>query len=813
METFLQDIKYGIRVLAKAPGFTAVVVLSLALGIGGNATVFSWAEAALLHPLSGVKNSEQIVALETVMPDGEFHTSSYPDYLDFREQNHVFAGMIGNELVAVNMKLANEEQAQRNWGLIVTENYFDVLGVPAAIGRTFHASDDRGAGSDPFIVLNYGFWKQRFGGDTAVVGQSVELNQHVFTVIGVAPQGFRGAIVGIDANYFVPMMMQPQVLPGESIVLRGPAFVHILGRLKAGVSLEQARAEMNAIAARLAREYPDSSKHVGVYVCPIWDAHYGLQNLLLPVLVLLSAVVIFVLLIACANVANLLLARATVREREIAIRSALGAGRGRLVRQLLVESLLLALAGGAGGVFVALWSSHWLAFFFPPAHLPVGLALGVNGGVLLFTLAITICSGVIFGLAPALAASRANLNASLKEGARRSAAGPVRRRLRDLLVVSEIVLAVVLLVGAGLLVRSLHAAESSSPGFNVDHVLLMAMDLRSNGYSDDQSAAFYERLRARVESLPGVKGVTYERWVPLWFTGHGDTRPTIEGYALRPGEVPNIDYNVVGPGYFSTMQIPILSGREFRAQDGAQSPLVCIVNEIMAQRYWPGENPVGHRLNDWNMWWTVIGVAKDSKYRSMNEQPESFLYFPFSQDTGADANILIRTEGEPAAFLGAVREQVRALDPSAPILESDDLSQLLRVSLFANRVAATLAAVLGLLGLALAMLGIYGVLSYSVSQRTHEIGIRMALGAKPADVLRLVVGHGMRLTTVGLALGLGASLLATQMIASLLYGISASDPLTFVGMALVLAVVAFAACVIPARRAMHVDPLEALRYE
>jgi predicted permease len=813
MGTLLQDLRYGIRMLAKNPGFTAVAVLSLALGIGGNATVFSWLEAVLLHPLALVQNSNELVDVESIMPDGEYHTSSYPNYKDYRDQNHVFSGMIGFELVGTNLKLEKELQPQRNWGLIVTENYFDLLGVNAARGRVFHADEAHGPNSDPYIILSDGLWRRRFGADPKVIGTSVQINQHPFTVIGIAPRGFGGSIVGIAAEYFVPMLMQPQALPGESLEERNPTFIHMMGRLKPGVTLEQARAEMTTIARQLEQQYPGTNRNVGAYVCPVWQAHYGLQTFLLPVLAFLMVVVVLVLLIACANVANLLLARATVREKEIAIRSALGADRARLIRQLLAESLLLAGLGGIAGILLTLWTSNFLTVFMPPAHLPVGLPLGVDGRILGFTLALSIVTGVIFGLAPALQISRPNVNASLKDGGRTASSSSGQHRLRNLLVVTETILAVVLLAGAGLLVRSLRSAVASSPGFRADHVLLTAFDLRGNGYSNDNAAAFFEQLTDRLKSVPGVEGATLERYVPMWFTGRSYTEPELEGYAPRPGEKNLIDYNVVGANYFSIMQIPIVSGREFTTQDRLETPRVCIVNQTMAERFWPGQNPVGRHVGTWERQWTIAGVVKDIKYHSLSEQPEPFLYVPFSQHTGGDANILVRTSGDPLKLLPQVREQVRSLDPGVAILESDTVSELLSVSLFAYRTAALLAAVLGGLGLLLAAMGIYGVLSYSVSQRSHEIGIRMALGAAPKDVLSLVVGQGMRLTFVGVSLGLIAALGTMHLLGSLLYGVTSTDPLTFASVMAVLSAVALIACYIPARRAMAVDPMVALRHE
>ena len=813
MASLGQDLRYGLRMLLQSPGFTAVAVLSLALGIGGNATVFNWVQAVLLHPLPGVQDPAKLLAVETRMPDGSYHTSSYPDYKDYRDQNQVFSGLIAFELIPANFSIKENQLPERIWGQIVTGNFFDVLGVHADLGRTFLAEEDRGLNAHPVMVISYGLWQTRFAADPNIVGKTARFNQHPFTIIGVAPKEFQGTIVGVASSFWVPMMMQPQVLPDEDLEQRAPTFVHLMGRLKPGVSLAQAQANLTTIAGRLEQQYPDTNKNTGIYVCPVWKAHYGLQDYLLRVLAFLTVVVALVLLIACANVANLLLARATVRAKEIAIRSALGASRVRLVRQLLAESLLLALLGGAGGILLALWTTHLLMAFLPPANLPVTVPLGVDGRVLLFTLLVSLFTGVIFGLAPALQTSRPEINESLKEGGRMSQAGSSHHRLRNLLVVSEMVLALVTLVGAGLLVRSLRNAQNASVGFNPDHVFLAAMDLRPNGYSGPQAARFFEQLRERIATVPGVQSVSTERYVPLWFYGRAYGRPKIEGYTPQPNEDMYIDYNVVGPNYFTTMQIPLLAGRDFSSQDAADAPLVCIVNETMARRFWPGQSAIGRRINGGSGWRSIVGVARDIKYHSINESPQSFLYFPGLQEEETEANVLVRTSGDPASLLGAVRHEVQALNPNAAILTTADLGGLLHVSLFAQRTAASLAAVLGLLGMLLAAIGIYGVLSYTVSQRTHEIGIRMALGALPRDIVSLVVGKGMRLVLASLVIGLVASLLATRVMSSLLFGVSATDPVTFFAVALLLAAVALAACLLPARRAMRVDPMVALRYE
>jgi len=813
MHALIQDIRYGFRMLTKNPGFTAIAVLTLALGIGGNATVFSWIRAALLNPLPGVSDPDRIVAAETVMPDGEYHTSSYPDYRDYRDRTRVFSGLIGCELVSVEMSLRDEEPAERVWGLLTTENYFDVLAVHAAMGRTFHSQPNQGLNSDPYIVLSEGLWARRFGSDPNVVGRTVHLNSHPFTVIGIAPREFRGTIVGVSAEYWVPMMMQPQVLPGESLEERWPTFVHILGRLKPGVTIPQAQAELSTLAADFQEEFPQAEKGVKIYVAPVWKVHYGVQDFLRSVLGFLMIVAAFVLLIACVNVANLLLARATSREKEIAIRGALGAGRGRLIRQLLVESLLLAAAGGAGGILLAAWGAKLLIAFLPPLHLPIGLPVGVDYSVLAFTLLLSMATGILFGLVPAWRGSQIDLNQSLKESGRASGSSAGSHRLRDLLVVSEIVLATVLLVGAGLLVHSLHNEEAKGPGFNPNQVTLAAFDLRSNGYSREEAALYFDRLLERVRAVPGVESASHETFAPLWFTGRRYSSVEIEGYTPRPGEDMGIDLNVVGPAYFRTMQIPLVAGRDFEEHDRADAPAVVIINHTMARRFWPGQDATGHRLRVRGLWCTVAGVARDIKYHRMNEEAQSFLYLPALQDAQTDTNLIVRSTMPTSAVVSAVRAAAQSLDSKVQPLETDDLNGLLHAALFADRTATTVASVLGILGVFLAALGIYGVLSYSVSQRVREIGIRMALGAQRGDVLQLVVGHGLRLALLGAGVGAVAALATTRWMRSLLFGVSPTDPVTFACVVAVVTAVALLAAYIPARRALQVDPMVALRYE
>ena len=811
----MQDLRYGVRTLMKSRGFALVAILTLALGIGGNATVFSWIRAVLLNPLPGVQNSAEMAAVETVMASGEYHTSSYPDYRDFRDQNHTFASMIGFELVGVDMSLKSGQPPERVWGILATENYFDALGVKAGMGRTFHAEPNQAPNSDPHIVLSRSLWKRAFGSDPNVVGRTVYMNRHAFTVIGVAPRKFYGTFTGLNAEYFVPMMMQPAILPGENLEERAPTFVHIMGRLKPGVTMPQAQADMETIAQRLAREYPNpnAGKAVGVYVAPVWNAHYGVQDFLRSVLGFLMVVAMLVLLIACVNVANLLLARATTREKEFAVRAAMGAGGTRLVRQLLAESMLLALAGGVGGILLSLWGINLLSLFMPPAHLPIGLDVNVDLPVLAFTFVLSLATGVVFGLAPAWQVSRTDLNESLKAAGRTTGSGGGRRGLRDALVVSEVVLATVLLVAAGLLLRSLHRAEEAGPGFQTQNVTLAAFDLRGSGYTDEQAADYYDRLLEKMRNMPGVEQASTERYVPLWFTGRSYSTTRVEGYTPKPDEDMGIDLNVVGPEYFGTLRIPMAAGRDFSEADRASAPKVVIVNETMARHFWPNQDATGHRVHIWGDWRTVIGVARDIKYHRMNEPPQSFIYLPQLQADGTDVNLLVRSQMAPAAVIVAVRAAAKSLDSKVQPLETDSLSGLLRVSMFANRTAASLAAALGILGTLLAALGIYGVLSYSVSQRVREIGIRLALGAQKGHVLRLVVGHGLRLAALGAAAGAFAASGVAQGMSSLLFGVSASDPVTFGAVVAAVTLVAALAAYVPARRAMRVDPIVALRHE
>jgi predicted permease len=813
MFSLIADLRFGFRMLAKRPGFSLAAVLTLALGIGASTVVYSWTQAVLFHPLGAAKNSDQLVVAETVMPDGALHTSSYPDFVDYRAQQQVFTDMIGFELIGNIVRARDEAQGERTWGELVTGNYFDVLGVHAALGRTFAPEEDGAPGGHPVAIISDGLWRRRFGADPLIAGKTMDFDKHPFTIIGVAPPDFGGTIVGLAVEFWVPMAEQSVVLPGESLTERHPTFVHMMGRLKAGVSVEQAQADLSTISAQIARAYPDSSRNTGIHVGPLYAASYGAQSLLRPVLEFLMAAVLIVLLIGCVNIANLLLARALSREREIAIRGALGAGRRRLMQQLISESMLLAFVGGAAGLMAAAWGINLLSLFLPPAHLPFGLEPAFNARVLGFAFLLSVAAGVICGIVPALEASKPGLFNALKEGGRNSSMSRGRRRFRTALVIAEVTLAVVMMIGAGLLARSFHNLLNASPGFDGENVRLFAFDLRSSGYGGWKAQEFIDQLVEKLRTAPGVESASAERWAPLWFNGRGWAPVTVEGYTPKPDEFMGIDFNVVGANYFTTMKIPMVSGRDFMERDRRGAPDAMIVNETMARRFWPGKDPVGHRVNFDGRWQTIVGVAKDIKYHSMQEQPESFLYMPLLQGGGTDANVLVRTRASTASMIPVVRERARLLDPSVAVLESDDVSQLTRVSIFAQRIAAALASVLGILGLLLAALGIYGVISYGVGQRTQEIGIRLALGAQRQDVLRLVLNQGMRPVIVGAVAGIVLGFGAARLLTHQLYGVKSDDPVTFAVVTAILCAVAILACWFPAQRATKVDPMVALRHE
>lgn len=817
MSDLLHEMRHALRGLARRPGLSALAVISLGLGIGVNSAIFSLVNAILLRE-PGVARPAELVEIYTSDSDGlRYATSSYPDYADLRAQNDVLSG-----LAAYNPFIATYDDGSHTellLGEIVSGNFFEVLGIQPALGRSFLPEEDATPGTHPVVILGHAFWQGRLGGDPDVIGREIRLNGKALTVVGVAPAPYKGSLPGLAANYWLPLMLQDTLGAGVKLESRGSRWLWMKGRLKPGVDAAQAQAQLGTLMQGLGAAHPDTNEGRALTVVPVRQIaiNPAIDGPVFGVAGFLMITVGFVLLIACSNIANLLLARAADRRKEIAIRLALGSGRSRLVRQLLSESLTLALLGGAVGLVFAVWTTQLIVSFRPPVPLPISFDVGLDLRVLGFTFALALVTGVLCGLAPALQASRPALVPALKgEGA---AMGRAYRTLglRNLLVVSQVMISTLLLIGAGLFLRSLLGAQSIDPGFSARRgaVARLALDLGQR-YDEEEGRVFYRNLLERTLALPGVRGAALVSHLPLG----GEVRSAhvrLEGQPLAEKEHgPEVDNAVAGVGYFTTLGIPLLRGRAFDEGDTAGAPPVAVVNETLARRFWPGEEPIGKRLargGEDEPYLEVVGVVGDGKYRTLGEAPRPFLYMPFAQSYSPDMALVAVSEGNERALLAQVRAELEALDPSLPIFHLGTLGEHLSIMLFLPRMGAGLLAAMGLLGLLLASVGLYGVVAYAVSKRTREVGIRMALGAGGGDVLRLVVREGMALVAVGIALGIAAALAGSRVLGSLLYGIGTSDPVTYVTIPLLLAGVAFLANLLPALRATRVDPIRALRYE
>ncbi|HEX8140381.1 MAG TPA: ABC transporter permease [Pyrinomonadaceae bacterium] len=818
MGTLWKDVRYGLRLLLKRPAFTLIAVLTLALGIGANTAIFSVVNAVVLRPLP-FAGPERLVMVWETMPGNDRRSVAPGNFTDWQRQAQSFEQLAGYSSAALN--LTGDGEPERVTGAAVTANIFKTLGVEAARGRTFTADDAEREGGR-VVVLSDGLWQRRYGSDPNVVGRSLSLDDKTYTVVGVMPAGFR---FPIQSELWIPGSRGSAVSP--SLAAQFPESnlsterdIHIysvIGRLKPGVTLGQAQAEVATIAERLARDYPETNRGLGVNVIPLHEQIVGgVQSILF---ILLGAVA-FVLAVACTNVANLLLAHAAQRERELAIRIALGAGRWRLIRQMLTESLLLSLTGGAVGLLIAMWGVD-LFVALSPGDIPRLNEVGVDGRLLGFTLFISLATGLGFGLLPALQATRLDPQHSLKEGSTKATEGRRRRRVRNLLVVAEIALAQVLLIGAGLLVISFARLQSVEPGFHPSHLLTARLSLSVTKYKESaKKIVFYNQLLERMRAIPGVERVGLVMNLPL--SGSNMNRGfVVEGRPEpKPDENVTVDYQVISPGYFETMQIPLVRGRAFTERDAEDGPRVCVINETMARKYFPGEDPVGRRIafgdtSKEESWRTIVGIAGDVRHARMEEPPFPGAYTPYAQDreSWSRMSLVIRSTGDPSALAAAVRREVMAIDPAQPISNIQTMEQVMAASVTRPRFTMLLLGLLASVALALAVVGIYGLMSYSITERTHELGIRMALGAQASDVLRLVLGQGLRLILIGIALGLAGAFALTRLMASLLYGVSTIDPVTFVVVSLLLTVVALLACYLPARRATKVDPMEALRYE
>jgi macrolide transport system ATP-binding/permease protein len=814
VSTLVADIRYSIRSLAKNPGLTFAAILSLGLGIGANTTIFTWVQAVLFRPipLAADAGSLRIAAMEN--REGASRSWSYPNYRDFRDRVTMLDVVAQDDQT---FNVAIDDTAERSWGGLVSGNYFQVLGVPAAAGRVFTPQDDVTPGGHPIAVISYSYWQLRFGGDASAIGRQVTVNNTPITIVGVTPEGFIGAFGGIASSLWVPMAMQREMMGGDRLNARGNGWFQLVARLKPGVSDAQAQSEATAIMSQLEQEYKNFNDGRRLRIVRTWDAPFGAATVLRPVLTVLTVLVALVLVIACANVANLLLSKAVSRRREVALRLSLGASRMRLVRQLLTESLMLALAAGITGVVMAYWSMDVIMAFVPPVDMPFDLGLRMDGTTLLFALAVSVITGLVFGLAPAWQASGSQTMHALKEEGRSGSGGRSTGRLRSALVVAQVAVCLVLLIGASLFLRSFIAAQSLSPGFDPGGVATASMDMFQSGYTGERLRDFQRRTIETLTALPRVQAAAFGSRMPLGMGGNNSTSVSIDGYVPRENEEVVINYSTVGPRYFETLSIPVRQGREYADSDTPDSQNVVVINESMARRYWKDGNALGGtiRMGSQNVM-AVVGIVADTKYGSINERPLPQLFLSMNRFPTSTLRLFVKTSGDPAPMVAETRNALRSLDASLPIYDARTMNEHMQGAVFAQKMAANLLGAMGVLALLLAAIGLYGVMAYAVSQRTQELGIRLALGASPGSLLNMIVGQGMRLTVIGLVIGLALAFGAFGSIGAvrtLLPGISPLDPLTYIAVPVVLALIALLASWIPGRRAGNVDPLVALRYE
>jgi predicted permease len=809
---FFSDLRFGLRMLRRSPGFSIMAILCLSLGIGANAAVFSWIEGILFRPYPAVAHQERLFAL-TGMARGETDPTglSWPDFLDLQRNCTLVESFLVTKITGTTLSVG--DRAEVSTGSIVSSNYFDAIGVRPLLGRGFEPGENSGSNAHPVTVISYQLWQGRFKGDPQIIGKTQRLNGVLHTIVGVAPQGFYGTFVGWAMQFWVPISME-ELFEGGGYKLqdRGARWIESYARLKPGVTREQAQQEIAAVANRLEKDYPDTNRGRSIKLWPLWETPFNNAHTLLPTLEIMLAVVIFVLLIACANVGNLLLVRSFARRHEMTVRMAVGAGRSRLVRQLVTEGLILAAFGAAGGLLVAYWCRHALVLLLPARG---GVAMHLPGEidwrVLALSAGVCLIATLLLGLVPAMQTRDLDISGALKAESAGVVGGGRRAWVRSGLVVMQVSLSFVLLVGAGLLLHSLQLLRNTSPGFSTHEVLTTTVNLTAAGYDVPSAQKFQEQLLNRVKTLPGVEAAALARMEPLSYGSYSSSPIAVDGYQAPPDEQPIVQYNEVGPDYFTTMGIPLVHGRQFTRADDENSVVVAIVNETMAAKYWAGRDPVGQRLQVKGRWLQVVGVAKDSKYENVREIPKPFFYVALRQNFARGAGLFIRTRLNPDAMRAALIREVHAIDRNLALFEIITLQEQVDRSTSAQLVAVTLVGVLGGLALLLAAIGLYGVMSYAVSQSTRELGLRMALGATPSHLLRLVLSRGLALTAAGIVGGTAVALVSTRLLGYLLYNVSPRDPLSFGSAFLVITLAALAACVTPAWRATRTDPLRALR--
>jgi putative ABC transport system permease protein len=808
MRGVLEDLRYAMRVLRRTPTLTAVAVLTLALGIAAATTVFGWIDGMVLHPFRGARDDGQLAVLESVSASGMEHQVSYADSRDFQDSLRSISGLLLNQKGPAS--IGDGEKPYFVWYEGVSGNYFDVLGVKPVLGRAF-ARDEYGDRAKAFTaVISYRVWQNYFHADKSVLGRTVRINRYPVTIVGVAPPEFRGDFPGVALDVWVPAR-----LAGERE--RYARHFEAIVRLKPGISVSEANAEAATVAARLARDFPKTNQWIGARIVPIWKAQEGASSIVAWPMAILGAACGLVLLIACANVANLLLARSAARQTEFGIRAALGASAGRLSRQLIFESLLLAALATLAGLPLALWLENVLIYFVPPTGVPVSFNVQPSARVFLFAALACLASALISGIPPAFQLVHRSLVDALKQGGRGGTRSGHAQRISGALVVAETGLALAALVTLGLFVRSLYGLENTPAGFNHRNVTVGRLFLSTNNYTASEEQEFSRRLRQHLLAVPGVTSAAYSDSIPLGFGLGKWATIVVEGYASRPGENLDLHHASVSPGYFDLLRIPLLAGRDFRAEDNETAPRAMIVNESFARRFFDGRDPVGHRVQVYSKPFEIVGMVKDSKYSNLSEAPQPYFYMSFDQvhygSGESGVALYVRTDREARDLVPVVRREMSAIDPNSTGLTAMPLSDYISAAWFGSRIASSFLAVLGTISMLLAGVGLYGVMAYSVSQRTREMGIRMALGADRGGVLRIVMREGLLLALLGIAAGLAIALVATPQFAPWLYQVSPADPVSIAGAALFLIVVAALASLIPALRATRVDPIRALRQE